>query len=393
MGGTFDPIHHGHLLVAEAARETFDIDIVLFVPSGDPPHKLPADLTPAETRYCMAELATGDNPRFQVSRIEIDRSGKSYTIDTVRELRQLYQGAEEFYFIVGADAALEMLNWKDAEELLRLCVFIVVTRPGCDRQLLFEHIKLIESRHKGQLRFLEIAPIYVSSTDIRQRAGAGRSIRYLIPPQIETYIKKNKLYHNEDFVLQWSGARAYLKRKMSAKRYAHILGAAREAARLAAIHGADPKKAYTAGLLHDCAKETPNKKRLCVQYGIELDNVMKEKPDLSHGLLAAEIAAREFGVKGKNTLNAIRYHQTGRPEMSLLEKVVFVADLTEETRYPNLRIDFLRELADKDLDAAVYECLRVKIEHTNKTQKSGSLHPSGVKAFEYYKQLVETRRQ
>jgi nicotinate-nucleotide adenylyltransferase len=187
MGGTFDPIHHGHLVAAEEARHAFDLERVLFVPVGDPWQKADQDVSPASDRLEMVGRAIADNDAFEISRVDVDRNGPTYTIDTLRSLAEQRPGAE-LYFITGADAILEILTWKDPQDALRLATFVAVTRPGHDLAGLR---KLgIEER----VVLLEIPALAISSTDIRARVAEGRPIRYLVPAPVEEYIRERDLY-------------------------------------------------------------------------------------------------------------------------------------------------------------------------------------------------------
>lgn len=189
MGGTFDPIHYGHLVTAEIARSKFALDMVVFVPSGHPPHKqsLPGH---AEQRLMMTLLATVTNPYFHISRIELDRLGPSYTYDTLHEFHEIYGENCKFFFITGADAVLEMFTWRNAERLVQMCTFIAATRPGYRltdvRQLPDEFIRKIE--------LMQVPALSISSTDIRRRISEEKPIKYLLPESVETYIYKQGLY-------------------------------------------------------------------------------------------------------------------------------------------------------------------------------------------------------
>ncbi len=191
MGGTFDPIHHGHLVAAEEARHAFELERVLFVPVGDPWQKSDQDVSPATDRLEMVGLAIADNDAFEVSRVDVDRAGPTFTIDTLRVLAPLVEKERqeaELFFITGADAILEILTWKDPQEALRLATFVAVTRPGHDLAGLR---KLgIEER----VVMLEIPALAISSTDIRARVADGRPIRYLVPAPVEQYIRERRLY-------------------------------------------------------------------------------------------------------------------------------------------------------------------------------------------------------
>ncbi len=193
MGGTFDPVHYGHLFAAEEARERCGLETVYFIPCNLPPHKEVSDLTPAEDRFNMVHLATASNPSFCASRVELERGGRSYTIDTVREFRAGLGEQSEIYFITGADAIREIMTWRDNEELASLCRFVAVTRPGYELNDLKARLSLnlVQSIEIVHVRGLEI-----SSTDIRRRVAEGRSIRYLTPPEVALYIANQGLYVN-----------------------------------------------------------------------------------------------------------------------------------------------------------------------------------------------------
>lgn len=191
MGGTFDPIHFGHLVTAEEVRVKFGLDEVVFVPCGIPPHKKGYAVTPAEHRYLMVVLATASNPHFTAARVEIDRPGPSYAIDTLRFFKQHYGEETQLYFITGADAILEIMTWRDSEELFRLCRFVAATRPGYHLE---ELEKRLTAEQMAHVDVVTVPGIEISSTDVRQRVEAGLPIRYLVPASVEGYIYKCRLY-------------------------------------------------------------------------------------------------------------------------------------------------------------------------------------------------------
>ena len=195
MGGTFDPIHYGHLVTAEAVMHEYQIDQVLFIPSGQPPHKSDNQVTSAEHRYLMTLLATETNPRFFSSRIEIDREGYTYTIDTIREPKKIYPDTE-IYFITGADAFSKILTWKNPELLLSSCHFVAATRPGYSRTKAAPQIEAVMKQHEDTLHYLEVPALAISSSKIRNRVKEGRPIKYLLPEAVENYISKHDLYRD-----------------------------------------------------------------------------------------------------------------------------------------------------------------------------------------------------
>ncbi|WP_395638523.1 nicotinate-nucleotide adenylyltransferase [Pseudolysinimonas sp.] len=188
MGGTFDPIHHGHLVAASEVQQSFDLDEVVFVPTGHPWMK--EAVSSPERRYEMTVIATASNPRFSVSRVDIQRAGPTYTIDTLRDIRQERPDAELF-FISGADAVAQILDWKDIEELWELAHFVAVSRPG--------HQLSIRGLPEQRVSSLEVPALSISSTDCRQRVGRGFPVWYLVPDGVVQYISKHHLYRDQDY--------------------------------------------------------------------------------------------------------------------------------------------------------------------------------------------------
>jgi nicotinate-nucleotide adenylyltransferase len=188
MGGTFDPIHHGHLVAASEAAARFDLDEVVFVPTGKPSFKQHQFVSAAEHRYLMTVIATASNPRFTVSRVDVDRPGLTYTVDTLRDLREARPEAELF-FISGADAIEQIVTWKDADELWKMAHFVAVSRP--------EHQLDVAGLPPGAVTTLEVPALAISSTDCRRRAESGRPVWYLVPDGVVQYIAKHGLYRGQ----------------------------------------------------------------------------------------------------------------------------------------------------------------------------------------------------
>lgn len=192
MGGTFDPVHNGHLVTAEEALVQFNLDRVIFMPTGKPATKTHQVVTSAEHRYIMTVLATAPNPDFDVSRMEIDRPGLTYTVDTLRALRDQYGPGVELFFITGADAMWELLTWKDAEQIAGMATFIAATRPGYDLDEARDAHEDAASRF--HIEYMEVPALAISSTDIRRRVFERRPIRYLTPESVASYVAKHGLY-------------------------------------------------------------------------------------------------------------------------------------------------------------------------------------------------------
>ena len=195
IGGTFDPIHYGHLIAAHWAQESFLLDKVVFMPAGSPPHKLNKSVLAAEHRYMMTLLATNNHPNFEVSSMEINRDGPSYTIDTINELHKNYNGKNiRILFITGADSILKLHTWKKYEDLIKKCFFIAVTREGYNTKMLYKRIEELHKIYGKRIFNIEIPSVGISSTELRKRISNNKSVKYLLPSSVEQYIKKNKLY-------------------------------------------------------------------------------------------------------------------------------------------------------------------------------------------------------
>ncbi len=391
MGGTFDPIHHGHLVTAEAVRHRFKVDKVIFMPAGQPAHKTDKQVTHHEHRYLMTVLATMRNENFEVSRIEIERPGVTYTIDTIEELKKICRPDVRLYFITGADAIHQIMTWKESERLLGMCDFVAVTRPGYDKSKLFRDIGAIREKFPSRVHYMEVPALAISSSDIRARVRRGEPIKYLVPQEVEDYIHKFRLYQEnaEDevkFMLPLKTMQEKLQSALSVKRYIHTMGVAEEAVKLAEIYGTprEQQKARVAGLLHDCAKDYPEamRLRLCREYKVKMDEILEKQTDLIHPFLGAEVARREYLVTDEDILNAIRHHTTGRAGMSLLEKIIFIADYIEPNRENFDGLEEARRLAYLDLDEAMRYILKNTIAFVR--ARGRLLHPLSLEALDYY---------
>ena len=190
MGGTFDPVHHGHLVAASEVRSWFDLDEVMFVPTGEPWQKDGRVVTPAEDRYLMTVIATASNPRFSVSRVDIDRPGPTYTVDTLRDIRAARGDGWDLFFITGADAMAKIVTWRDADACFDLAHFVGCTRPGHDLS--------IDGLPSEKVSVVEVPALAISSTDCRDRVAAGEPIWYLVPDGVVQYVSKRDLYAAPD---------------------------------------------------------------------------------------------------------------------------------------------------------------------------------------------------
>ncbi|MCL2355816.1 MAG: nicotinate-nucleotide adenylyltransferase [Defluviitaleaceae bacterium] len=378
MGGTFDPIHNGHIAVANAVLKEFSPRRVLFMPGGHPPHKPP--VTDGEHRFNMALAAVCENPAFDVSRLEIDRKGRSYTVDTISELRKICPVGAEIYFIIGADALMEILTWEGAERLLSMCEMIAVHRPGY--KLDEQFIKNLRENYGAKIHIFEGPLLEISGTEIRNNFSHGQG--GIVPRCVEDYARSHGLYGTE--ANPFEKAKAQLKSRLSPRRFHHTLGTVIEAEKLAAHYGADVNKARWAALLHDCAKEysSAKKRALCELWGIPLDPIFESRIDLTHSLLGAESARRDYLVTDPEILQAIARHTTGGANMTLLDKIILLADFIEPHRdhYPPLLE--MRRHAYKNLNKA----LRIGMKSTvnDLLERGNAVHPATRAALKELKQ-------
>lgn len=378
LGGTFDPIHLGHLAVAESVLATFAPQRVLFVPCGVPPHK-EREVSAAEHRYRMALLATCEHPNFDVSRMEIDRAGVSYTIDTARQLLAVCPAGAEIYFIIGADVPSQLLTWKDAEELFRLVRFVVLPRPGFSRKETKMEIASLNARFGERMFLLDMKKMDVSGTTIRHALAQGKSVRAYVPRCVEDYARAHHLYSG---AASFDDVKAAIQQRLSPRRFTHTLGVIKEADKLARHYGADTEKTRWAALLHDCAKEysTDKKHALCKQWGIPVDSTCTSLIELTHGPLGAESAARDYYVTDTEILQAICYHSTGHGNMTLLDKIIMLADFIEPYREDYTPLTQMRKLAYTNMDKALYVGIKYTIKE--ELQAKNPVHPASYEALD-----------
>ena len=368
-GGTFNPPHLGHVTAARAVFELLKLDLLLVVPDGQPPHKtLPAGSpTPAQrlemTRLAADQLGLGD--KVQVLDLELKREGRSYTAETLRQLRAQYP-EDELWLLMGTDMFLTLQTWHAPEEILSLAGIAAFGRTEADTEELFAVQRNYLYRTYPQARIFTLTipgVVEVSSTELRDMLAQGKG-GYLLPPAVYGYILREGLYGTRanlrHLPLQMLRpvALSYLKHK----RIPHVLGTEQEAIRLAERYGADVQKAQVAALLHDCTKKLDMAEQLdlCRHYGIQLDVLEQQALKLLHAKTGAAIARDVFGVD-EEIYDAIWWHTTGHANMTLLEKIIYLADYIEPSRdFPG--VDKLRSVCYKDLDEGLLLGLEMTIE-------------------------------
>ena len=388
-GGTFNPPHLGHLTSARLALDALGLDALQFVPAATPPHKaLPAGSPAPEERLAMVELAADGllmPKRVGVSDMEFTRPGKSYTADTLEQLHAQYPGAE-LWLLMGTDMFLTLHTWREPEVITRLAGVCTFARTSSDpMEELNAQAERLQEEFGARTRVLQLPQVVdVSSTQLRELLARGEGQQYL-PPAVYGYIIRRGLYgvHWDLRRLPDPELRACSYSMIKAKRIAHVQGTEGEAARLARRWGADETHARRAAILHDCTKylDMEEQLQLCRKYGIVLDDLEQQAVKLLHSKTGACVARDVYGVSD-DIYDAIFWHTTGKADMSLLEKILYIADYMEPTRdFPG--VERLRALAYEDLDAAV--CLGCEMSIEEMAERGLPVHPNTVKARDWLK--------
>ena len=365
-GGTFDPPHAGHVAAAQAAMEALHLDKLLLIPDAQPPHKqLPQGSATPQQRYDMTVLATASLGKLaEVSDMELRRAGVSYTADTLAALRAQYP-EDTLYLLMGSDMFLSLHTWRRPEDIVALAHIAPFSRETEDESAAFDAQKAyLEQHFAAQVTVIPNPQVVeVSSTEIRARLARGQGGE-LLPPPVWGYIQRERLYGTRTDLTHLTPealrpiALSYLK----PKRMPHVLGTEQEAVRLAEKYGADVTKARIAALLHDCTKKLDMDEQLamCRQYAIPLDELEQKALKLLHSKTGAAIARDVFAVDDE-IYNAILYHTTGKPDMTLLEKIIYLADYIEPTRdFPG--VETLRKTVYEDLDRGLLLGLTMTID-------------------------------
>lgn len=386
MGGTFNPIHLGHIEMAKAAMQEARLDRVLVIPSGNPPHK--TGITPAKDRWKMVCAACAMESGLEPCRVEIDRGGVIYTVDTLSILREKYPKAE-FFYIIGADTLMELKNWRSYEQVLGMCSFLVCPRAWhyTSAQLHAERKRLTELG--ASIIMMTMEPLDASSTEIRADLAAGRPTPTL-PVTLREYCGVKGLYGMPQRLPQADEWLDKLFAALTHKRFAHTLAVAYTARQLARTHQLHQRRAEIAGLLHDCAKCLPlqEMQAICRMHRLTADESLIESGNLLHSITGAYLAASEYGVQDPDILHAIACHTTGQPQMTSLDMAVYLADKIEPTRADYPTLNKTRLLAQLSLEKAVL----YSMEGTTKYVKKGgkALHPTTLETIQWLRTLPQT---
>ena len=383
LGGTFDPVHLAHLQLAKSAYEQFQLETVIFLPAGDPPHKTERRITPAYRRLEMLKLCLKDYPQFRISEYEIEKQGYSYTAETLEYFTQMNPEVQ-YYFIIGADSLFNMDTWYHPERCLSKAVFLVGNRQEREVEEIDKQIQYLTGRYGGEIQQIQMPGMEISSSSVRELLSKGQDASHYLSPAVNEYILKNHLYYKgptENLTMA-------IKKRLPAGRFLHTLGVIEAALPLATKYGADAQQVKTAALLHDVAKPltTAEMVDICQAGGdpVTPDELASEK--VIHAKAGAVIARDEFGITDQEILDAVKYHTTGRPSMTLLEKIIFVADFIEpgRTKAPNL--DKIRRESMIDLNRCVCMIARDTLAYLR--DSGAHVDHRTEETYEYYRSIT-----
>lgn len=379
-GGAFNPIHNGHISLAKQLKKAYSLDRIIFIPVCSSPHKEAVFLASEEDRLNICKLAVSEYFGFSVSDIEIRRKGKSYTIDTLKELRKEFPN-DEFFLILGSDMLFYFTKWKGYREILKDIVILAGARKNGEYNALKDEANRL-CKEGGRVFVSKISVTQISSTAIRMRIAQGSSCEDFLPTSVEAYIKEKGLYKAKGYILD--EGRYIAKSTLTESRFYHTECVVEEAVRLAKRFNLSEERVALSAWLHDILKNRSNQELLQIMEcnGIMLSDIELKSPALWHSIAAKDYCEKELGILDKEVLTAIRYHTTGRAGMSRLEQVLFLADaISKDRSYPGVAL--LRKTAYENIEKAIL--LSVTSLLINLLERGALLHPD---TLELYRDLT-----
>ena len=406
LGGTFNPIHMGHINAALSAKNKLLLDEVLIMPSGDPPHKEVKGHITKNARFEMTKRAVEPykEERLYFSDFEYYFSGDTYSYIILQEFKKK-NPSDELWFIIGEDSLLTFHNWVKPETIAKYVNLAVLprrdgtTKKALKREELLTKAKEVSDQFKTRVEVIDSELFDISSSYLRDELSKRNfgeafsdELSDKIPQGALSYIRERRLYEDirltgQKVSFDLEGARKSLKSRLSKKRYQHSLRVADTAFSLALRYSYPAFLARAAGLLHDCAKDIPEEDYFTIleKNKVSVSKAEKRSPYLLHAKVGAIIAKKEFGITDPDVLSAIRTHTTGEPDMSLLQKIIFVADYIEPGRDKAQRLDEIREMAFFDIDICVTEILLDTLKYLEST--NSEIDPATQETYEYYRNL------
>ena len=386
LGGTFDPIHNAHIEIAKNALKQFKLDKVWIMPTPNPPHKDNLIIAPQEDRINMIKIAIEkiDGLEFCDYELKLGSDDKTYTADTLTKLCEDYPD-DKFYFILGSDSLSSFVSWYKPEVIVKKAQLLAVRRDDETGKDFDKTISEIEDKFGIMIPSIVMPEMNESSTLIRT---GEQTLDYAVPKEVEAYILEHNLYKEEKNEA-WSVAkiRGDLLKRLSPHRYQHTLDVADTAVEMANAFNVNPNKAYLAGILHDCAKNLDDLELLaiCADNDENITQIEQNRPFLLHSKAGVIVAKTRYHITDEEVLSAIRWHTTGKANMSVLDKIIFAADYIEPGRDKQPRLDYLRDLATKDLDLLVKSILEDMVAYLK--QNNDEIEEHTLEAYEYYKNI------
>ncbi len=394
FGGTFNPFHMGHLKALKAFSAFLGDGKVIVMPTGTPPHKKFEREISDEYRLEMVNVAVGGMRNVYVSDYEIKNGEKSFTAETLKWLKNSLSQTDEIYLYTGSDMFMTIDKWRDPETIFSIANVVCLSRTGHDKEKLLEQKDRLEREYGARCRVIPFEPIEISSSDVRKMIREkDEDARLYLPESVYAFLTEKDLYSKplpqaERPSSDYGEYMQLLSKRLNPHRYQHSLGVMETMEKLALKYGADVEKAKLAGLLHDITKnDSPEEQKALInKYNIPADEAQLRYGKLHHSLTAPYVLKYELGISDEEILSAVRYHTTGRANMTLLEKILYVADYVDPTRdYED--VEFYRKLAFSDIDRAAFLCLVYTMEDLS-SQKS-FIHKDTYDAYQYYVRYYE----
>lgn len=389
LGGTFNPIHNGHLALGLAAMEQYDLEEIWLMPSKLPPHKSHFAMLSEEHRLAMTKLAAGTNEKFIASDFELKREGLTYTADTLELLTKEYPDCK-FYFIVGGDSLIKFKFWRRPERILELAALLGAGRAGYEESAVKKAAKDLQTQFpQAEIGTIVLNDYPISSNEIRETfyTGVPERVKQYLPESVWDYLQQHNLYTKISYA-ELDAEMAFI---LPRKRYLHSVAVAHLAASYAVSMGYDPERALIAGILHDCAKAYSDEQLVadCDSFQLPVTEVERRNGFLLHGKLGAFYAKNKYFITDEEILSAISYHTTGRPGMTDLEKAVFLADYLEpfRTQPTKPELNEIRRLAFQDIDKAIYLALKNTLRYLENSGQEMDM--TTVETFKQYKDRCE----
>ena len=395
LGGTFNPIHYGHLLIAQSVYLTKQFDEVWLMPAGNPPFK-PEDAVGSTDRLYMAYLAVKKTPYLKVSSLECETAETSYTYKTLEQLKVKYPG-HEFWWIIGYDNLFSIESWREAGRILQNGRLVIVRRLTDDLPGVREKLAQMQSKYNLKTILVDNPIIQISSTMIRERIKNGEPIDFLLPRKAAAYIQKQGLYQKNraetavppaaDYAELSGRIRKDLRKVLTPSRYMHTLGVEAMAIELGERYHINTARLATAALLHDYAKcmSAETKKKLCRKYQIKITPLEEKNLDLLHAKLGSYIAQDRYGIEDFEILDAIYYHTTGKPAMTDFAKIIYIADAIEPGRGTQDYLEKARKLATISLNETMRYLMAETLDFLS--YKGKEINPLTQEAYQYYQNL------